>query len=98
MLAVVLRRVGFSLFSLLVVSLILFLLTRSIPDSAARIVLGDEATEAQIAEFERDHGLDRPVLVQYLAWTGRCWCNTSPGSDGWYCTSISASPSPRGST
>jgi peptide/nickel transport system permease protein len=71
MLAVVLRRVGFSLFSLLVVSLILFLLTRSIPDSPARIVLGDEATEAQIAEFERDHGLDRPVLVQYLAWLGR---------------------------
>jgi peptide/nickel transport system permease protein len=71
MLGLVLRRTGFSLFSLAVVSLILFALTRAIPDSPARIVLGDEATEAQIARFEADHGLDRPVLVQYLAWLER---------------------------
>ncbi|MCO6417268.1 ABC transporter permease [Siccirubricoccus sp. KC 17139] len=71
MLVLILRRAGFSLFSLLVVSLILFALTRSIPDSPARIVLGDEATEEQIAQFEADHGLDRPVLVQYLAWLER---------------------------
>ena len=36
-----LRRLGFSLFSLLIVSLLLFVLTRSIPESPARIVLGD---------------------------------------------------------
>lgn len=71
MLALALRRGAFSVFSLLVVSLILFVLTRSIPESPARIVLGDEVTEAQIAAFDAAHGLDRPVLVQYLAWLER---------------------------
>lgn len=71
MLALALRRGAFSVFSLLVVSLILFVLTRSIPESPARIVLGDEVTEAQIAAFDAHHGLDRPVLVQYLAWLER---------------------------
>ncbi len=65
-----LRRAGLSLLSLLLVSLVLFVLTRSIPDSPARIVLGDEATAAAIAQFDRDHGLDAPILVQYARWVG----------------------------
>jgi peptide/nickel transport system permease protein len=71
MIVLALRRIAFSLFSLLVVSLVLFILTRSIPTSPAHIVLGDQATEAQIAEFDRDHGLDRPSVVQYLTWLRR---------------------------
>lgn len=65
-----LRRAGFSLLSLLLVSACLFLLTRAIPDSPARIVLGADATEAQIAGFEQKFGLDRPALVQYASWIG----------------------------
>jgi peptide/nickel transport system permease protein len=65
-----LRRAGLSVLSLLLVSLVLFVLTRSIPDSPARIVLGDEATPAQIVQFDADHGLDRPILAQYLRWVG----------------------------
>jgi peptide/nickel transport system permease protein len=65
-----LRRAGFSLLSLLLVSACLFLLTRAIPDSPARIVLGIDATQAQVATFEHDHGLDRPVIVQYALWIG----------------------------
>ena len=71
MTSLLLRRLGFSLFSLVVVSLLLFVLTRSIPESPARIVLGDDATAAQIAAFDRDHGLDRPIVVQYAAWLER---------------------------
>jgi peptide/nickel transport system permease protein len=65
-----LRRAAFSLLSLLLVSACLFLLTRTIPDSPARIVLGVDATQAQVATFEHDHGLDRPVIVQYVLWIG----------------------------
>jgi peptide/nickel transport system permease protein len=65
-----LRRAGFSLLSLLLVSACLFLLTRAIPDSPARIVLGIDATQAQVAAFEHDHGLDRPVIIQYVLWIG----------------------------
>ena len=64
------RRAGFSLLSLLLVSACLFFLTRAIPDSPALIVLGQDATETQIAQFEHDHGLDRPVVVQYALWVG----------------------------
>ena len=70
MLSLLLRRAGFSLLSLLLVSACLFVLTRAIPDSPARIVLGTDATGAQIGQFEHDHGLDQPVLVQYAAWLG----------------------------
>jgi len=68
MTGLLLRRSGFSLLSLLLVSACLFMLTRAIPDSPALIVLGQDATEAQVAQFERDHGLDRSVPVQYLSW------------------------------
>src|ERR1700722_1517706 len=68
MLGLLLRRAGFSLFSLVIVSACLFFLTRSIPDSPARIVLGQDATQAQVMQFEHDHGLDRPVAVQYAGW------------------------------
>jgi peptide/nickel transport system permease protein len=70
MLGMLLRRAGFSVLSLVLVSACLFLLTRAIPDSPARIVLGQDATEAQVAQFERDHGLDRSVPVQYARWVG----------------------------
>lgn len=65
-----LRRAGFSLLSLLLVSACLFMLTRAIPDSPALIVLGQDATQAQVAQFEHDNGLDRPVIVQYVRWVG----------------------------
>ncbi|MFI4983526.1 MAG: ABC transporter permease, partial [Nevskiales bacterium] len=55
---------------LLLVGQILFLLTRSLAGSPARVVLGFEATDAQMAQFDHDHGLDRPLLVQYGEWVG----------------------------
>jgi peptide/nickel transport system permease protein len=68
MLSFLARRGAFSLFSLAVVSAVLFLLTRSIPDPPARTVLGPDATEAQVVQFNHDNGLDRPVFVQYATW------------------------------
>jgi peptide/nickel transport system permease protein len=68
MAGLLLRRAGFSLLSMLLVSACLFTLTRAIPDSPALIVLGQDATEGQIRQFEHDHGLDRPVVVQYGSW------------------------------
>src|SRR3954447_4150555 len=79
MFGMVLRRVAFSAFSLVVVSLLLFVLTRSIADSPARIVLGDQASQQQIAQFDRDHGLDRPVIVQYAIWIQQLIVNADLG-------------------
>lgn len=63
------RIVG-SLAVLLVVSIVLFVLVHTIPVSPARVVLGIDASETDIAEFDRDHGFDRPLLEQYLKWIG----------------------------
>jgi peptide/nickel transport system permease protein len=68
MLGLLLRRTGFSLLSLVLVTSCLFILTRAIPDSPARIVLGQDVTQAQLTQFEHDHGLDHPVAVQYADW------------------------------
>src|SRR2546423_10366411 len=63
------RIVG-SLVVLLVVSVVLFVLVHTIPVSPARVVLGIDASEADIAEFDRDHGLDKPLWQQYATWIG----------------------------
>ncbi len=68
MLRIVAGRVAASAGTLLAVGLALFLLTRLGPGSPARIVLGADATEAQVARFESDHGLDQPILAQYASW------------------------------
>ena len=68
MLGLLLRRAGFSLLSLILVTCCLFILTRAIPDSPARVVLGQDITQAQLNQFEHDHGLDKSVAVQYAAW------------------------------
>lgn len=65
-----LNRLLFSVATLLDLGLVLFVLTRSIAGTPATIVLGTEATTRQIVEFNHDHGLDQPVLVQYWHWLG----------------------------
>lgn len=63
-----LSRLFGSLAVLGVVSLVLFVLVRTIPVSPARIVLGVDASEQEVAEFDRDNGLDRPLSEQYWTW------------------------------
>ena len=66
----ILGRIAASGIMLVLVSIVLFALVRAIPVSPARVVLGPDAAEADIAQFDRDHGLDQPVAVQYLDWAG----------------------------
>ncbi|RAH97372.1 ABC transporter permease [Acuticoccus sediminis] len=68
MLRLIVDRILFSLATLLFVGLVLFVLTRQVPGSPAIAALGAEATEAQLADFNAEHGLDQPVLVQYGNW------------------------------
>lgn len=62
----VIRRVLVSVAVLLGISLVVFLLLHLISDSPGRAVLGQQATQAAVDAFNREHGYDRPVLVQYL--------------------------------
>jgi peptide/nickel transport system permease protein len=71
MLRMLIDRLAFSILALLFVGLLLFVLTRGVPGSPARVALGLDATDTQIAQFEKDHGLDRPVVEQYIRWLGQ---------------------------
>lgn len=57
-----------SLMLLVVVSALLFAMCRATPVSPARLTLGSDVTSDQIASFNHQYGLDRPVLAQYGTW------------------------------
>ena len=63
-----LRRSGQAVIVLLLVTLIVFVLLHLLPGGAARATLGTRATPAQLAQFNRDNGLDDPIWQQYLIW------------------------------
>jgi peptide/nickel transport system permease protein len=69
-----LRLIAFRLLAfvptLIAASIVLFIAINVVPGSAAKAALGIDATPQAIARFEHQHGLDRPLHVQYLAWLG----------------------------
>jgi peptide/nickel transport system permease protein len=64
----ILRRIGFLALTLLLTSLIIFIVTQSLPGDVARVVLGREAGEEQLEAFREEFGLNDPLPVQYLNW------------------------------
>jgi peptide/nickel transport system permease protein len=66
----VLRRIVESIPVVLVVSVVIFSVTRILPGDPTYIVLGEYATEAQRAALRQDLGLNDPIVLQYLKWIG----------------------------
>ncbi len=56
---------------LLLVTLLTFVILYVLPGNAARQLLGIDATEDQVAQFERELGLDRSPTERYLVWLKR---------------------------
>ncbi|MBI2898571.1 MAG: ABC transporter permease [Planctomycetes bacterium] len=65
MTAYLLRRLLAAIPLLVAVSLVVFVLTRSVPGDPVDAMLGEKATPQVREEIRRKHGLDRPILVQY---------------------------------
>lgn len=65
------RRIIWTIPTLLVVATFVFVLMRLIPGDPAQLILGDTGTVEQIAELHRHLGLDKPLYVQFVAWLGR---------------------------
>lgn len=65
-----LRRLAFFVFTLLLTSVLIFVLTRVLPGDVARVLLGREASESEIAEVRAELGLDQPIVMQYVDWAG----------------------------
>ncbi|MFD7425703.1 ABC transporter permease [Streptomyces sp. NPDC059818] len=64
------RRLAAGAVMVLSVSLATFTLLFAGGGDIARNLLGENATNAQVAEKAAELGLDRPVVVQYLDWLG----------------------------
>jgi peptide/nickel transport system permease protein len=62
------RRLVFFVFTLVLTSILVFLLTRVMPGDVARVILGREASEEAVAAKRAELGLDEPLIVQYVEW------------------------------
>src|SRR6202049_90055 len=72
MLGYIVRRLLQAVLITLGVTLVVFLLLHIIPGgSVARAILGARANAPQIAQFNRDNGLDQALPVQYITYLGQ---------------------------
>ena len=66
----ILRRLGFLILTVLLTSLLVFLVTQWLPGDVCRIILGREAGQAAIETCRLELGLTQPLPIQYLNWLG----------------------------
>lgn len=67
-LAYLLKRLLAALYTLLIVSAIVFGVTQVLPADAATMLMGENATAEQLAALRLRLGLNDPFYVQYLRW------------------------------
>lgn len=65
-----LRRFLFLLLTLLLTSIIVFLVTQLLPGDVCRVILGREVGEGALVDCRERLGLDDPAALQYLRWLG----------------------------
>jgi peptide/nickel transport system permease protein len=68
--AYLLKRLALIVYTLFVVSLVVFAITQVLPADAATMLLGENATPEALAAIRSKLGLDRPVWLQYGHWLG----------------------------
>lgn len=62
------KRLGLGLVILFVISIIIFFMILLLPGDPAQAVLGQGATEDNLAALRKEMGLDKPAIVRYLGW------------------------------
>ena len=66
----VLERLGISVVTLWVVSVLIFIGTNLLPGDVAAILLGQMATPESLAALQAKLGIDEPGYVRYFMWLG----------------------------
>ena len=69
-LGLVLKRLGFGLITLLIISIIIFFMVELLPGDIAEAVLGQGATPENLAALREEMGLNKPAFVRYFEWLG----------------------------
>jgi peptide/nickel transport system permease protein len=67
----IIRRMGQAIIVVLGVTMIVFILRHLLPGSIARAIIGPAATPVQVATFNRENGLNRPLPLQYLSFLNK---------------------------
>lgn len=62
------RRLFFSIFVLVGVSILIFTISRLVPGDPARLALGGTASESAVEELRVRMNLDKPLYIQYYFW------------------------------
>lgn len=73
----IVRRIGFMLLTMLIVSVAVFLISELAPGDVARHILGQFATEEQVELMREQMGLNQSLAVRYVDWLiGNDWRHT----------------------
>jgi peptide/nickel transport system permease protein len=67
---IIFKRLGLGFITLLVISIIIFGAVELLPGDIAQAVLGQGATEENLAALREQLGLNQPAPVRYLKWLG----------------------------
>jgi peptide/nickel transport system permease protein len=70
MAAFLLRRLGFMILTLFLLSLIIFFAGQILPGDPGRAVLGPFAANSAVQALDHQLGVDQPLLTRYLDWLG----------------------------
>jgi peptide/nickel transport system permease protein len=57
--------------TIIMITLVVFVMMQSIPGDPVVAVLGEGYTEETAQQVRQEYGLDKPVLVQYFIWLGK---------------------------
>lgn len=69
--AFIIRRLLLAVPVLFLVTVLVFSLLHLLPGDPATVILGQEATPEAIQLLREELGLNKPLLVQYIAWVGK---------------------------
>nr|WIE89112.1 ABC transporter permease [Mesorhizobium sp. WSM4875] len=64
----IMKRVALGLFTLLIVSVVIFSSIATLPGDFAKAILGRHATPETVAALQKEVGLDKPPVVRYVNW------------------------------
>ena len=64
------KRLGLGLVTLLIISVIIFFMVELLPGDIAQAVLGQGATEENLAALREQMGLNKPAVLRYFEWLG----------------------------
>lgn len=53
---------------ILIVAVIAFFITNLMPGDPVRVILGNMATESEVARLEKSLGLDQPLVIRFFRW------------------------------